>query len=157
MSTLLSWIFPREFFERPQYFRAFGLGMVYLLLLLAQLFTYEKFADITFGFGIIGGEVTSRSLAVLLPLAALFALPYLMSMRVSAGIRSISRFSVALMPILWLFVGLWINLSPSASHENTGLLGATFVTLVGWWVVVVAALLLWAAIAVIRGLPLRSK
>ena len=157
MRRIFSWIFPSEFFEMLQYFRAFALGMVYLVVLLLQLFTYEKFPDIVFGFGIPGGEVMSHILAIILPLAGLMALPYLMSMRTNVTIRLVSRYSTIAMPLLWLLVGLWINLSTSASHANTGLFGATVVTPVSWGVVVFSAFLLLTAVLVVRELPVRSR
>lgn len=154
---MLRWLFPPEFLHNPAYFRALGLGFLYVGLLLAQLFTFEKFTDVTYGFGLPGGMVTAGILAVLIPLVELMALPFLISMKLDRRLRAVARACVVAVPVLWLILLLWQLVADSAAKVNSGLFGATLTTSVGSWLVVFAALMLWAAILVVRELPKRRR
>lgn len=155
MKRVLSWLFPAEFVRNPAYFRALALAGLYVAFVLSQLFTYEKFAEVILGFGLPGGVVTAWILAVTLPLIEVMAVPYLISMRVNKRMRRVSRLCVLAVPAVWLVLLLWILLSPSASQLNAGIFGATLVTTVGPWLLVLMGLMLWAAVLVVRELPLR--
>src|SRR5690242_20355490 len=99
---------PPEFFAEPAYLRALALGLVYLFLAITQLCTYEKFSGIIEGYKLPGGSIVVVIVAGLLPLLEIAALPFLISMRVSARTRSISRLALLAAPILWLLISLWL-------------------------------------------------
>lgn len=157
MKHRLQWLFPREFLQNPAYFRALGLAFLYVGLLLAQLFTFEKFADVTYGFGLPGGMVTAGTLAVFIPLIELMALPFLISMKLDRRLRTLARACVVAVPGIWLILLVWQVAADSASKVNAGLFGATLTTPVGSWLIIFAALMLWAAILVVRELPKRRR
>lgn len=157
MKNMIKHIFPTEFFTGPTYFRALTLGVLYLGVAIAQLFSFEKFAGVTSGFSVPGGQVAAVFIAVVLPVIEIAALPFLLSMRLSERWRRVSRYFVALTPMVWLVLSLWQNFSPSVDKSNTGIFGATIVTSVGFWSILFTALWLWAAILVIRELPPRAK
>lgn len=154
MKQYLHNIFPAEFHEQPEYFRALTLAVVYVILFILQLFTYEKFYPIVAAYGLPGGSTTAVILAGLVPILEAGALPYLLSMKISHTLRSFSRVFVVLVPVVWLVVALWLVTRASASTE-AGVFGATITTYSGVWVVLFFAMLLISAIVVVRELPAR--
>lgn len=155
MKRLLHAIFPKEFFTRPEYFRALVLGVLYIGTLIAQLFTFERFKNVLAGYLLPGGEVTVALLSWLLPILALLALPFLASMRIGRTLRTISRTAVVALPLLWLVIGVWGNVV-AGYGGNSGLFGATLLTPIGLWQIALALLWLWAALLVVRELPQRA-
>jgi len=149
-------LFPPEFFASPVYARAIVLGSVYLGTLLLQLFTFEKFADVTRQFDLPGGDTTAVVLTFTLPLLTAMALPYLISMKLNPVSYKVSRVAVLLTPTAWVFLGAWQNIA-ARDAINTGLFGATIVTSVGIWTILFALLWLWAAVLCVRELPQRKK
>lgn len=156
MKKLLISIFPPEFFRSPAYAQALALAMVYVGVALAQLFSFEKFPAVVHTFDLPGGQVTTIIMAGLLPLVAAAALPFLLSMQLSPRSRRISGVMVVATPALWLVLGLWQMIT--VPHiTNSGLFGATLITSGGLWLVLFAALWLWAAILCVRHLPPRRQ
>ena len=149
-------LFQPEFFKSPAYARAIVLGLVYLGTLLFQLFTFEKFVDVTRQFNLPGGDVTAVALTWMLPLLSATALPYLISMKLNPVSYKLSRAAVLLTPTAWVFLGAWQNIA-ARDAINTGLFGATIATSVGIWSILFALLWLWAAVLCIRELPPRKR
>ena len=156
MKKMMKHIFPYDFFTNPAYFRAFVLSLLYLGVVVAQLFTFEKFADVTLGYGLPGGTTTAAIVAGDIVLLEAMALPYLISMRIGERWRQVSRWAVLSVPVMWLLLGLWLNFSPYVDKVNSGLFGATIITPVHYWLIVFALLWLWAAVLVTRELPARQ-
>lgn len=156
MKNMLKYIFPKEFNTNPAYMRAFILGMLYLGVVIAQLFSFEKFPSVTSGYALPGGVTTAALIAGGLILFEVAALPYLISMRLSMRWRSVSKWAVLITPALWLALSLWLNLAPHVNRLNTGLFGAGIPTFVGIWLIAFAALWLWAAALVTSELPART-
>ncbi|QQS22150.1 hypothetical protein IPM09_01235 [Candidatus Saccharibacteria bacterium] len=145
---------PAVFFTNTAYFRALALGTVYLFLAITQLFTFEKFADVTVGYGMVGGDIVAALVAGLMPLLEVAALPYLLSMRLSSRARQVSKFAVIAAPSVWFAIGFYLTVVGKIGI-NSGLMGATLYTPVSWWIVIFAALFSWAALLVVRELPKR--
>lgn len=148
-------IFPPEFYKNTAYWRGFVLALVYLVIAVAQLFTYEDFADVVTEYGLVGGQMSVVIIAALLPLLEVSALPFLLSMKMGTPLRTVSRVAVIAAPALWLVVSIATN-TTGGYIINSGLFGATLPTINGWWLVVFAGLLLWSAILVVRELPERK-
>ncbi len=154
MQKMLKHIFPPEFFSDHAYFRAFVLGVLYVGLAIAQLFTFEKFAGVVAGFNIAGGIVTANLLAIIIPLVEIAALPFLISVTMSSGrLWRVARGSVLIAPVLWFVLSVWQNVSSLADKTNSGILGATIPTGVGIWFIAFTLLWFWAALLVVRELP----
>ena len=156
VKKFLHQLFPAEFFKSPVYARAIVLGIVYLGTLLLQLFTFEKFAEVTRDFNLPGGTMMATALTWILPLLSAASLPYLISMKLSPLSYKISRGAVVVTPIVWLFLAAWQNIAARDAF-NTGIFGATIVTPVGIWLIVFALLWLWASVLCVRELPQRKK
>lgn len=155
MKQFIRTIFPKEFFDRPEYFRALTLGILYVGTLVAQLFTFERFKGVLAGYLLPGNEATVALLSWLLPVLALLALPFLLSMRMGRRLRVVSRTAVVALPLFWLALGAWGNIVVGYGG-NSGLFGATLPTPIGLWQIALAMLWLWAAVLVARELPARK-
>lgn len=137
-------IFPPEFHKNPAHFQALGLAFVYMTMAILQLFTFEKFVDVTASFRFPGTQVTAVIIAFLLPIAEIATLPYLLSMKLHPVVYKISRMSVLGVAALWLCVALWTNLTGN-NTGNLGIFGATLYTVNQWWSVLFVGFLAWAA------------
>lgn len=102
----------------------------------AQLFSFEKFIPLLETFG-LPGEHTGRFVAVLLVVCGVFALPFLLRMKLSIGMRFVSMVAGWIVPASWLFLSLWVNIT-AVSIANAGFLGASVRLEPGWWMVCVA-------------------
>ena len=137
-------LFPAEFRKNPVHFQALGLALVFTVLALAQLFTFEHFGEVTLGYGLPGGMFVATLLAFLLPAAEIISLPYLLSMRLSANMYFVSRISVIVTGSLWVCVAVWTNLTGNAD-TNAGIFGATLHTPNQWWFIIFVLFLFWAS------------
>lgn len=141
-------IFPEHLRRDPAYWRRLALGIVVTFLIITQLFTFEKFADITSGWHMAGGGVVAALLAGVLPLLELGSLPFLLSMDMSRGSRRISQACLLVVSAVWFGVALWCFLAVPMSES--GLFGATLPLLNGWWTVAFTGLLGVAVVLVVR-------
>lgn len=141
-------IFPEHLRRDPAYWRRLALGIVVTFLIITQLFTFEKFADITSGWHVAGGGVVAALLAGVLPLLELGGLPFLLSMDMSRGSRWVSQACLLVVSAVWFGVALWCFLAVPMSES--GLFGATLPLLNGWWTVVFTGLLGVAVVLVVR-------
>ena len=141
-------IFPEHVRRDPAYWRRLALGIVVTFLVITQLFTFEKFADITSGWHVAGGGIMAALLAGLLPLLELGGLPFLLSMDMSRGSRWVSQACLLAVSAAWFGVALWCFLAVPMSES--GLFGATLPLLNGWWTVVFTGLLGVAVVLVVR-------
>ena len=141
-------IFPEHLRRDPAYWRRLALGIVVTFLIITQLFTFEKFADITSGWHVAGGNIMAALLAGVLPLLELGGLPFLLSMDMSRGSRRISQACLLVVSAVWFSVALWCFLAVPMSES--GLFGATLPLLNGWWTVAFTGLLGVAVVLVVR-------
>lgn len=108
-----------------------------MILAVAQLFTFEKFPDVIMGLGLPwNNEVTAALQAALLVILEVAALPFLLFMPLSRLARVVSMVAGWLVIVWWVGIALWSN-GMATSAPNTGLLGATIETPVGWWMIFV--------------------
>lgn len=141
-------IFPEHLRRDPAYWRRLALGIVVTFLIITQLFTFEKFADITSGWHVAGGGIMAALLAGVLPLLELGSLPFLLSMDMSRGSRWVSQVCLLVVSTVWFGMALWCFLAVPMSES--GLFGATLPLLNGWWTVAFTGLLGVAAVLVVR-------
>lgn len=156
MRRILTRILPEEFFQDAAHTRAFILAMVYLFLIVTQLFTFEKYAAITLGYGLPGGQIGAGIMAGLIPLLEIAALPGLLSMKLTPMWRTVSQWCAVLVGVLWAVLGIWLSIKYPQWGGESGLLGATFPTASGLWMVLFGALLALAAYLTKNELPKRK-
>jgi hypothetical protein len=125
-----------------------ALAAIFMIMAVAQLYSYEDFPATLAAMWLPGGESFAMVLAALLVIYEVFALPFLLGMRLSPAMRVISMVFGWLTVAWWLYITLWQNLSGHIIG-NSGLLGATVPLPVGWWgvlfIVALGVLSAWAS------------
>lgn len=138
-------------------------ALVYATLLVlfavSQLFGFEDFQLLVDSFWLPGGESFANFLAGFIVVVEVFALPFLLRMKVSPLMRVVSMVAGWLVPLIWLGLSLWLLFTINAV-TNIGLLGTLFAlepsigtVFVG---VVLAALAIWVSLGM-RSDSLRTK
>lgn len=111
-------------------------AVVLIVMTAGQLFSLEKFIPLLDTFELPGMD-TGRFVAVTLVVFGILALPFLLRMKISIAMRWLSMIAGWIIPILWLFLSLWVNIT-GVLVSNVGLLGASVTLEPGWWSVCVA-------------------
>ena len=107
---------------------------VILVFVVAQLFSFEDFMTLLDSFVLPGGSRTAQILAAVIVIAEVFALPFLLRMRLSPAMRVVSMVCGWLVALIWLALSLWVMLSVNAI-SNIGFLGDVVHLTPGWWTV----------------------
>lgn len=110
------------------------LAAILLIMAVAQLFSFEKFIPLVKEFGLPGGEGIATLIAGVIVTAEVFALPFLLRMRLSPLMRVFSMVCGWVSIALWLLLSVWINVS-GTSVTTIGFLGTSVAVPVGWWAV----------------------
>ncbi len=122
-------------------------AVVLVIMAVTQLFTFETMLVLFGGFGLPGGSATGYGLAATVVAAEVFALPFLLRMRLSPAFRWFSLGLGILVGVLWLFISSWIVITGGA--ESVGFVGTFVALLPGWWAVLVSIAILllgiWSA------------
>lgn len=105
-----------------------------LILAVCQLFTFDKFIPLIESFGLPGGELGSKIIASVIVGSEVFALPFLLGMELWRVLRIKSMIFGWIVPIIWLFITIWINVSGN-NVSNVGFLGTIIDLIPGWWAV----------------------
>lgn len=123
-------------------------AVILVVLAVAQLFSFEKFLPIVRDFALPGGRPFAYFLATFIVITEIFALPYLLRMRVSFAMRLLSMIMTWLVALLWTGIALWLIVT-SSTVTNIGLLGTVVALAPGWLSVLVGlafgALALWVS------------
>jgi hypothetical protein len=118
------------------------------LMAVTQLFTFEDLPAVVSALWIPGGTGGAKTVAALLVVIEVLALPFLLSLRLSSLFRYVSMVLGWCVVTLWSALTLWENLMAS-TISNSGILGATIPLPVGWWSVLFSAalgvLVAWAS------------
>lgn len=109
-------------------------AFILVILLLSQLFTFDEFLKLVADFGFIGGVASSYILCGLIVIFELIAIPFLIGMNVHPVLRVVSMIAGWVVPVIWLFISIWLILGP-IEVNNLGILGTKFELLPGWWAV----------------------
>jgi len=109
-----------------------ALAVILVVMVVAQLFTFEKFPDVIASMWLPGGDASDYIYAAIIVCLEVLALPFLLAMRLSLAMRCMSMVSGWLVVAFWLLVSLWENLTINIIG-NGGFLGATVSLPVGWW------------------------
>ena len=111
--------------------------VVLVIFALCQLFTFDKFLILLGNFGLPGGIVVSNLLGSVIVVSEVFALPFLLGMRLSPLMRVVSMVLGWSVPAMWLKLSLWLCLVGNGA-SNIGFLGTIINLVPGWWSVFVS-------------------
>lgn len=133
---------------------------ILVVLVVLQLFGFSKFAGVIDDMWLPGvNGASSKLMAALVVTMEVFAVPFLLRMRLSPAMRVVSMVFGWLSVAWWLYVLIWQNVTVTAI-SNTGLLGSALTVPTGWWSVCfmlgVAVLAAWASWG-LWPLPLRRR
>lgn len=131
---------------------------VITIMTVAQLFSFEKFIPLLNSFG-LPSWLSGQAVAVTLVVASVWALPFLLQMKLSVAMRWVSMVAGWIVAAVWVGLTLLINISGNVI-DNVGLLGASVTLIPGWWAVCVAlalcVLVAWASWGQWPGRPVRK-
>ncbi len=118
------------------------------LMVLGQLFAYEKFPALLEAYQLPGGVATAHLLAAVIVISEVFALPFLLRMKTSPLMRYKSMACSWLIAVIWLTLGIILTFANPAV-ANVGLLGAKMQLEPGIWALCVpigmVILSIWAS------------
>lgn len=137
---------------RPKTVNVKSIATLYAAILIifavTQLFSFPAFQTLLESFWLPGGRPAAYLLSSIIVVAEIFALPFLLQMRVSTLMRFVSVALGWLVPIVWLGLGLWVQLTVNAI-TNIGFLGTVVSLAPGWWTIffslALATLSIWAS------------
>jgi len=109
---------------------AWYLTIFFVVASVSQLFAFEDFPTLMDG-SLRGGIYQATTFAALVVVFEVFAVPFLLSMRVSILMRYVSLVSGWLALIMWLLLSLHQNTDPGVL--NAGLFGTKIIVPSGWW------------------------
>jgi hypothetical protein len=115
---------PKSWPDNVQFF-AYFYAFILLIFALTQLFTFDGFLKLIESFGVTGGAVTAYLIGSSIVISEVFALPFLLEMKLRPLIRKVSLVLGLLVPILWLILSIWVVLFAD-NVENIGFLGTKF-------------------------------
>ena len=104
------------------------------VLVLCQLFTFDKFLPLLETFNFPGGFVTAHLVGSLVVVSEVFAIPFLLRLKLSPLMRIMSMVFSWLVPLIWFMTALWLIFA-TKSVLNIGLLGTLVNLTPGWWAV----------------------
>jgi hypothetical protein len=126
---------------KPRTDTAVKISLLYAAILVvfavAQLFTFDEFIKLVPQFQLPIGEGLTAAIAPMIVASEVFALPFLLRMKLSSGFRYFS------MGLGWLVTGLWLGITSwvviTAQPVSTiGFLGTIGHLSPGWWAILVA-------------------
>jgi hypothetical protein len=130
------------------------------IFVVAQLFTFEDFITLIQSYSLSGGLTFAYFLSSFIVVIEIFALPFLLRMRVSPLFRSMSMVCGWLAAALWLKLGLWLVFTDNTVN-NVGFLGTVVQLTPGWWNVLfslaLGILAVWASWGMWPKLPKFKK
>jgi hypothetical protein len=119
--------------EQVAYLYAF----ILTVLVLCQLFTFDKFLVLLEGYNLTGGQLMAHIVGSLIVVSEVFALPFLLGLKLSLLMRVISMVCGWLVPLLWFILSLWlVTVAPYV--QNVGFLGTVTDLIPGWWTVYIS-------------------
>ncbi|MEK7620934.1 MAG: hypothetical protein AAB395_01100 [Patescibacteria group bacterium] len=101
----------------------YALAAVIILMVISQLVTIEKLLPIMDGYQLPGGSSTVKVLVFTMAISGVFALPFLLRMRLSPLFRIISAILFNIYSLIWLVLGIWVTLN-NPPLSGTGIFGS---------------------------------
>jgi hypothetical protein len=125
-----------------------GLAAVFIVMAVAQLFTFETFPKVIADMWLPGGGDVAPIRAAVIVTLEVVALPFLLGMRLSPAMRIVSMVAGWMVVAAWFVATLWVNMAANIA-TSSGLLGDTVTLPIGWWNVLfclsLGVLAVWAA------------
>lgn len=104
---------------------------ILVVMVVLQLFSFPDFVNLFYGFSLPGGHVFAVALAGIVTTAEVFAVPFLLGMRLSRAFRAFSMFLGWLAPSIWLFI-LMSLIAANEAVSNSAILGSKLTVPPSW-------------------------
>lgn len=124
---------------------------VLVIMVVGQLFSFEKFIPLMYDYWLPGGNGTATLIASLVVVSEVFALPFLLRMPLSPLMRVVSMSCSLLAASIWVLLGV-VAVAGNTAMENSGMLGVKVVVPSGMVQLGVAIMLGVLAAVSVRGL-----
>ena len=115
-------------------------ALILVVMAVSQLFTFEDFITLVANFNLPLPDALAFVVAPLLIVCEVFALPFLLRMRLSPAFRGVSMVAGWIVPLKWFFITVWV-VSTNQSVETVGFLGTIGNLVPGWWAVLLSTAL----------------
>jgi hypothetical protein len=126
---------------KPRTANSATISILYAVLLVifavTQLFTFEEFLVYIQSVNLPFSDTINYAFAPLLIVAEVFAIPFLLRMRLSPAFRYLSLGLGFVVAILWVFLSSWVVLS-GVSVDSIGFLGTLVTLMPGWWAIFIS-------------------
>lgn len=110
---------------------------ILVVFLVAQLFTFDTFIKFAPSLNLPISERWAYALVPIIIVCELFAIPFLLRMKLSIAFRWFSMILGWFVPLLWFCMSLWVvTMQPDA--ESIGFLGTLVDLVPGWWAVMLS-------------------
>jgi len=124
---------------------AYMYAAILIIFALAQLYNFDDFLLLLESFWLPGGAPIAHLLGGIIVTSEVFALPFLLGMRLSPLMRYVSMILGWVTALIWLILAFWLNLTINAVSDM-GFLGTTVHLMPGWWSVFFSVALVLLAI-----------
>ena len=101
---------------------ALGYAVILVVMVILQLFSFEKFIPLMQDYRLPGGHGTATLVACVIVFCEVFALPFLLRMRVSPLMRWFSLACGIIVPLLWTWLAVTVLMAEN-TLTNSGMLG----------------------------------
>lgn len=115
-------------------------AVLLIALAIMQLLTFDRFPALISSFWLPGGQQFASFLAAFIVICELFAVPFLLRLKMSQGARVVSMVFGWVVPSVWLGIAIWLQITIN-DVSNVGFLGATIPVAPGWWAALVSVAL----------------
>lgn len=109
------------------------------IMLVTQLFTFDTFIELIISFDLPVNAIFVAALPAVIVAIELFALPFLLRMRVSTALRWASMLCGWLVAALWFVLSFYLAAS-TTQVETVGFFGTAIELMPGWWAVFASVL-----------------
>ena len=105
---------------------------ILVIFALTQLYTFDSFLTLIESYWLPGGDPIARLLAGIIVASEVFALPFLLGMKLSPLMRVFSMSLGWLVALIWIKIAFWLVMTINAV-PNIGYLGTVVRLIPGWW------------------------
>lgn len=114
------------------------ISVLYAILLVimsvAQLYTFDTFIELIQDFNLPLPGSLIHAVAPLLVVCEVFAIPFLLRMKLSPAFRFVSMICGWLVAFMWLLITSWV-ITTAQPVETIGFLGTVGDLIPGWWAI----------------------
>jgi hypothetical protein len=110
---------------------------VLVVMAVAQLFTFDGFIELVASFNLPFSETGDAVIAPLIIAFEVFAIPFLLRMRLSQAFRWLSMLCGWSVALLWAFISIWV-VTTNPAVSTIGFLGTALTLIPGWWAVCIS-------------------